>query len=189
MNKFNRLSILILLVFAFALLVIEIRYKSTLVSGISTSMSKVRIASGIKTDVYTTASISYKKVDREATLKGFFKKYNSPLVDHVDTFIRVADQYNLDYRLMPAISCMESTCARFLIPGTHNPFGWGGGLIKFDTYDEAIERVAKGLDEIYLSRGLDTPEKMAPVYTPPNHKNWLKGVRFFMDQIVAQDQT
>ncbi len=136
-----------------------------------------------KNQAYLAYEITYIKLDREASLRKFFAKYKSPLVDHVDTFIKVADYYGIDYRLMPAISCMESTCARFYIRDTHNPFGWGGGYIKFKTFDEAIEGVAKGLDKIYLSRGLDTPEKIAPVYTPPNHKNWLKGVRFFMDQI------
>lgn len=127
--------------------------------------------------------IGYKKLDRTQALKEFFKKYNSPLIDSADTFVRVADQYGLDYRLLPSIACMESGCAKFYIKETHNPFGWGGGYIKFDSYDEAIENVGKGLNDIYLSRGLTTPELIAPVYTPPNHRNWLNGVTYFTNQI------
>lgn len=130
--------------------------------------------------------IEFKTLDREQKLKVFLAKYNSPMIENADTFIEVADKYNLDYRLLPAISCVESTCGRFLLQGSHNPFGWGGGYIMFDSFDASIERVGRGLSEIYISRGLDTPEKMSPVYAPPS-KTWAGKVRLFMDQIDASE--
>jgi hypothetical protein len=127
-------------------------------------------------------TIEYKTVDRVEILEKFLKKYNSPLTASAETFVKVADKYDLDYRLLPSISCVESTCGKFLIQETHNPFGWGGGYIYFRSYDEAIERVGKGLSDIYLSRGLDTVEKIAPVYAPPS-TTWASKVRYFMNQI------
>lgn len=128
-------------------------------------------------------SIEAKKIDRIDALQKFFTKYNSPLIENAETFVIVADKYGLDYKLLPSIACMESTCAKFLIPGTYNPFGWGAGKIIFGSYDEAIERVGRGLSEIYLSRGLDTAQKIAPVYNPPSPYSWTNGVNFFISKI------
>ena len=131
-------------------------------------------------------SIEYKPVDRVQVLEKFLEKYNSPLKDSASTFVNVADKLNMDYRLLPAISCMESTCGKFLIEGTYNPFGWGiygNNFIGFESYDEAIEVVGKGIEEGYISKGLDSVEKIAPVYTPPNPHGWRNGVTHFMNQM------
>jgi hypothetical protein len=128
-------------------------------------------------------TIESKKIDRVGALEKFFQKYNSPLANHAETFVLIADKYKIDYKLLPSIACMESTCAKFLIPGTHNPFGWGAGRIAFASYDEAIEKVGAGLDKIYLSRGLDNAEKIAPVYNPPSPISWTKGVNYFTGKI------
>jgi hypothetical protein len=124
--------------------------------------------------------------NRVKSLELFFSKFNSPLKPHSDTFVEVADKYGLDYRLLPAIACMESTCGKYLIPGTYNPFGWGiygTNYISFDNYEQAIDTVGKGLKDNYLSRGFDTPAKIAPIYTPPRHQHWLSGVTWFMNKI------
>jgi len=119
-------------------------------------------------------------------LRDFFEKQRSPLAENAETFVNVAEKYDIDYRLLPAIACMESSCGKRLIPNSYNPFGWGiygKNAIYFKSYDEAIEVVGKGISEKYVSKGLDTPEKMAPVYTPPNSVNWKNGVNFFIGKI------
>lgn len=131
----------------------------------------------------TYHQIEFEQVDREAILKKFLQKYNSPLAESADTFVEIADKYDLDYRLLPAISCMESTCGKKIAKGTYNPFGWGGGTIKFKSFDEAIEKVGKGVYEIYALKGMNTPEEMAPVYVPPMQSHWIKGVNYFLNQI------
>ncbi len=133
-----------------------------------------------------TVTVDYKQIDREKVLEAFFEDLGSPLKPNVKKFIEVADKYGLDYRLLPAISCMESTCGKRIIPGSYNPFGWGihsNSYISFESFDEAIETVGKGLAEKYASKGYDTPEEIAPIYTPPNHVNWLKGVNFFYSEM------
>ncbi|MBN1162636.1 glucosaminidase domain-containing protein [Patescibacteria group bacterium] len=134
--------------------------------------------------------IAVSEVNRVEVLENFFDNYNSPLRDHADTFVEVADKYGMDYTILPAISCMESTCGKYMIPGSYNPFGWGihgNSSIAFNSFDEAIETVGKGMSDIYLSKGLDTPDKIAPVYTPPNSNGWLKGVNFFIEQIDKEE--
>lgn len=136
-------------------------------------------------------NIEASKVDRVEVLKNFFAKYDSPLVDHSDTFVQVADLYGIDYKLLPAISCMESTCGKFIPYNSNNAFGWGvygGNYISFETHDEAIQTVGEGLNKNYFSKGLDTIEEIAPVYTPPNSHNWANGVRFFTSQMDEIEQ-
>mgnify|MGYP001547373333 CR=1 FL=1 len=131
--------------------------------------------------------VKYENKDiRISTLESFFEKYNSPLKNHAKTFVETADLYNMDYKLLPAISCMESTCAKKIIPNSYNPFGWGiygNNYIAFDSYDHAIKTVADGIFKGYISKGLDTVEKMAPVYTPPNYNHWMSGVNYFIYDI------
>ena len=130
--------------------------------------------------------------DKIETLEDFFGSLNSPLEENAETFVDVADKYGLDYKLLPAIACMESSCGRKLIEGSYNPFGWGiygKNAIYFESYEEAIETVAKGISEKYVARGLDTPEKIAPVYTPPNAIGWRNGVNFFIGKIDAYEFT
>ncbi len=119
-------------------------------------------------------------------LENFFESQNSPLKDDADTFVRVAEKYGLDYRLLPAISCMESSCGKRMLPNSYNPFGWGiygKNAIYFKSFEEAIEVVGKGISEKYVAKGLDTPEKIAPIYTPPNSVNWRNGVNLFISKI------
>ena len=126
------------------------------------------------------------KEQRTEALEGFFEEVNSPLKDQSDTFVEVADKYGLDYKLLPAISCIESSCGVKLIEGSYNPFGWGiygNNAIYFESWEDAIETVGKGIRENYVSRGFNTPEKMAPIYTPPNSAKWLYAVKSFMYRI------
>ena len=130
--------------------------------------------------------IGYKTVDRVEVLEAFFAKFNSPLGASSQKFVEVADFYGIDYTILPAISCQESTCGKVLIDGTYNPFGWGiygDQYIAFESYDEAIEKVGKGLNEGYFAKGYDTLPKIAPIYTPPSNGSWLRGVTWFTNQI------
>ncbi|MDC0449103.1 hypothetical protein OAL67_00670 [bacterium] len=130
--------------------------------------------------------ISSERAKKVKALESFFDKYNSPLKSHAETFVEVAEKHDIDFKLLPAISCMESGCGKQLIPGSYNPFGWGiygNNAIWFENYDQAIEVVGEGLNENYFARGLDTIDEIAPVYTPPNSANWRNGVSFFINQM------
>jgi hypothetical protein len=135
---------------------------------------------------------NFKDADKAKVLEDFFGELGSPLKHNAHQFVAVADKYSLDYRLLPSIACMESSCGKYLIPNTYNPFGWGiygSQYIAFKNYDEAIDVVGKGISENYISKGLNTPEKIAPIYTPPNHYNWLAGVNSFMSKIDEINET
>jgi hypothetical protein len=151
-----------------------------------TQLEKTQVFAQTYEEVPLVNKIDQVKLKKIGTLKAFFTKYKSPLKDHSAKFVEVSDKYALDYRLLPAISCIESTCGKFIISGSYNPFGWGiynGKVTRFDSFDDAIETVGKGLKKHYIDKGLDTPAKIAPIYTPPRPEHWLKSVNFFMSEI------
>lgn len=126
---------------------------------------------------------------RIRAVEQFFAGYKSVLADQADTFIEVADKYGLDWRLLPSISMQESNGARRMIPSSNNPFGYGiygDKVLKFESFENAIETVGKGLKENYISQGLTTPEAIMAKYTPPSVAlggPWAKGVRSFMEEL------
>jgi hypothetical protein len=76
-------------------------------------------------------------------LEYFFRKYNCPLLPYVQQFLDSSQKYNLDWRLLPAVSFKESTCGKHSLG--NNPFGFGitkSLRYNFNSYEEAIDYVA-----------------------------------------------
>jgi len=105
---------------------------------------------------------------RSQVLKTFLEKRQSPLADYADTFIQVADKYELDWKLVPAISGLESAFAKRYVQGTYNAYGWGGGYIYFDSWEDSIETVSAALKDKYINRGALTVNQIGRIYAPPN---------------------
>ncbi|QQS38375.1 hypothetical protein IPM62_03205 [Candidatus Woesebacteria bacterium] len=124
---------------------------------------------------------------RSEMLKQYLQANNSPLMEYSSLLVKTADKYNLDYRLLIAIAKKESGLCRIIPPGGHNCWGWGihsEGTLGFDSYDESIETVAKGLKENYLDKGLVTPEEIMSRYTPHSPEGvWAKDVSRFIEEI------
>lgn len=123
---------------------------------------------------------------RVANLKAFFRKYNSPLYDFAEKIVEVSDKYQFDYRLLPAIAMQESNLCRIIPENSYNCWGWGiyGSIItRFNSYDEAIEKVAKGIKENYLDKGLVTASAIMKKYTPSSPGSWSYGVNTFLKQL------
>src|SRR3989344_2647916 len=122
--------------------------------------------------------------NRTSVLKNYLDQFDSPLAIHADAFIKSADRYNLDWKLIPAISGAESTFGKRVAFDSHNPFGYAGGYFSFESWEKAIEVEAEMLAVKYRdSWGLVTPEEIMPTYAPPS-KTWAKNVRFFMNDIA-----
>lgn len=119
---------------------------------------------------------------RVEKLEAFLTHYKSPLAGYSFYFIYCADKYGLDWKLLPAITGMESTFGKRIPSGSYNAYGWGNGLSRFRSWEESIDVVSRNLAEKYLARGLDTPYKISPVYCPPNPA-WGRKVAYFMEKI------
>ena len=120
---------------------------------------------------------------RVANLKYFFRKYNSVLYDHAETFVNRADENQFDYRLLPAIAMQESNLCKYIYEGSHNCWGWGiygNKVTRFESYDEAIDTISRGIKKYYIDKGLTTPEDIMRKYTPPSDGSWAYGVNTFL---------
>lgn len=126
-----------------------------------------------------------KKLDREAQILADYLKYrNSPLQYHAQDFIDAAKEYDLDWKMLPAIAGVESTFGKF-IPGGYNAWGWGvygTNAIYFRSWKEAIFTVSQGLREGYLNKGLNNPYSINRVYAASPH--WGRKVSYFIADLA-----
>jgi len=123
---------------------------------------------------------------RVANLKYFFRKYNSPLYDIAHVFVEKADEYTFDYRLLPAIAMQESNLCKYIPDNSHNCWGWGiygNKVTRFNSYEEAIDTISRGIKKNYIDQGLTTPEEIMSKYTPPSTGSWANGVNTFLKVI------
>jgi len=151
-----------------------------------------------------SASISYKKIlyissnnielslidnpffYKKYAIKKVLERYNSPLFDSVDDFIKVCLDYQINCYFLPAIAGLESTFGHYILPNSFNPFGWGGGYIIFKNWADGIEKVGQGLKNNYLNRGLKTIEEIGTIYS--ENPTWAVRVRFFITQFEKEEE-
>ena len=80
----------------------------------------------------------------------------------------------------------ESNLGKTIPNDSYNAWGYGvygGKVTKFNSWEEAIERVSRGLRRDYFDHGLDTPEKIMPKYTPPSDGSWAFCVNTFLQEL------
>ncbi len=119
---------------------------------------------------------------RIAKLESFLSKYKSPLSKYASHFIYYADLYEIDWRLLPAISGVESTFGKRIPQGSFNAYGWNGGNYKFKSWEDSIESMSKNLREKYYDKNLKSIWEIGRVYCPPNPQ-WPYKVSFFINRI------
>jgi hypothetical protein len=110
-------------------------------------------------------------------IQEFYTRWNSPMAAHAEYMVQVSEQFGLDYRLLPAISIVESSGGRFCFR-SYNPFGWGKG--GFANFDQAIYTVGYGLANGYRT---SNPYAIAPRYNPVTPDSWASKVSSLMSQI------
>jgi hypothetical protein len=121
---------------------------------------------------------------RVERIRDFFVKYDSELAHYADFVVEMADKYDLDYRLVPAIAMQESTLCKKAPKDSYNCWGfgvYGKKVTRFSDYKEAIETVTKGLSLNYKEAGLVEPHEIMTKYTPSNDGTWAKNVASLMD--------
>lgn len=125
---------------------------------------------------------------RAAILADYLATHNSPLQYHAQDFVDAARVYDLDWRLVAAISGVESTFGKF-IPGGYNGWGWGvygNQAIYFTSWRDGIFTVSLGLRENYLNKGLTEPYAMNRVYATSPY--WGYKVTYFMNDLEKYAQ-
>lgn len=123
---------------------------------------------------------------RPEIIKTYLKENQSPLTPYAAFIVQTADKYKIDWRLITAIAMKESGLCRIIPPSSHNCWGWGihsKGTLGFDSYEEGIETVTKGLKDNYIDIGLTTPEKIMTKYAHPDSTTWAEGVSTYMSEL------
>jgi hypothetical protein len=111
---------------------------------VSTPISKPLDAS------HAAPAPDYRTDPRFQAIHNFFEKFECPVVAYSREFLQAADDYKLDWRLLPSISYVETTCGR---SAPHNNlFGWDSGRAHFATPTESIFVVAYRLSYSRLYR-------------------------------------
>lgn len=119
---------------------------------------------------------------RTQVLRGFLESHNSPLTPYAGDFVENADRYEIDWRIVAAISGVESTFGKRIPYNSYNAYGWANGKYKFNSWPESIEVVSKTLREKYYDKGAKDINSIARRYAPPS-TTWAWKVKFFMDKI------
>ena len=92
---------------------------------------------------------------RLAKLRKLFESYNSPGAALAEYFLRAADRYGLDWRLLPSISIVETGGGKTAV--NNNLLGWDSSRKSFASARASIDYVAARLagSKLYRGRTLD----------------------------------
>lgn len=98
----------------------------------------------------------------------------------VKTGFKIAELYEIDYKLIKAIAIIESGWKHdsHMARTRNNIFGLMGK--SFDSVDECIHYWCKLYNKRY--KGM-TVDEMAKVYCPPNAKEWVESVKSIMRRL------
>lgn len=128
-------------------------------------------------------SVDYAK--KKQAIHTVLSESGSPLVAEVDIFIQVCKTHQIDCYLLPAIAGAESSYGWVILPGSYNPFGWGGYY--YPSWSDAITSVGNGLKYYYIDVGLTTVEAIGTKYaTSPT---WAQKIHAFRAQFIAVEET
>lgn len=135
-------------------------------------------SANIKTLISTKEGSDY----RVKILKKYLTYYNSPLSDNAEDFVYYADKYNLDWRLVAAISGVESTYGKQIPPSSYNGWGWGvygTNVIRFASWKEGIQIVSQGLRQRYMNEwGGEDIYEIGSMYASSPH--WANSVNIHL---------
>lgn len=145
--------------------------------GIMAYESEAGASASIKTDT-VNSDFDY----RVLMLKNYLENYDSPLAPYAETFVATADEYGVDWRLVPAITGVESTFGKHIPFESYNAYGWANGEYSFESWEDSIEHVTYTLKEKYIEKGAASITKIARRYAPPS-TTWAGKVKYFMAKL------
>lgn len=108
---------------------------------------------------------------RASKLESFFESHHCPHPFYTTDYLRAADTYHLDYRLLPAISIIESKCGEYR--RWNNRWGWSAAR-GFSTVRAGIDFIASRLAESDFYRDKSTEEKLLVYNSSPRYTRVVK---------------
>jgi hypothetical protein len=121
----------------------------------------------------------YRNDPRLHAIRSFFEQRGCPAVHFAETFLQAADDYALDWRLLPSLSFVESTGGK--AARNNNLFGWDNGKARFDTPSAGIHTVGFLLasSDLYRDKQLD---ELLATYNP--NSGYVQKVKSIMRRIA-----
>jgi hypothetical protein len=111
---------------------------------------------------------------RLSRLQKYFGDRDCPLRDSAKDFLVAADQNQLDWRLLPSISIIESSGGKDFT--NNNVFGWDSSKERFSSVRAGIHYVAAQLGKSRRYRGKNIDGKLQ-IYNPlPEYSQRVKAV-------------
>jgi hypothetical protein len=142
-------------------------------------------SAGVSAALKPIESQTTQKDKRVEALERVFENYNSPLAPYAEAYVKSADKYGVDWRLLPSIAGLESSFGKRMIPGTYNAYGWGSGTIYFTSWEDGIDKINSKLKSNYMDKwGAQTVWEIGPIYA--ESPTWAVRVNSFMEKIEAE---
>src|SRR5690242_17391901 len=104
----------------------------------------------------------------------YFADRDCPLRDSAADFLVAADQNELDWRLLPSISMIESSGGKDY--RNNNVFGWDSCRESFSSVQAGIHYVASKLAKSKLYRNKSVDEKLLTYNPQPDYAHRVKAV-------------
>ena len=147
----------------------------------------VQVYASLPSDFPTVSAEIVEEDARPEIIKNFLTSYKSPITSHAKFVVETADKYGIDWKLITAIAMKESGLCKIIPEDSYNCWGWGihsAGTLRFDSYEEGIDTVSKGIRENYVDIGLVTIEEIMSKWIPhsPNGA-WAEGVKLYMAEM------
>ena len=122
-----------------------------------------------------TAQVSVNARDpRLERLRDFFAKRDCPLQEAAEEFLIAADRNELDWRLLPSISMIESSGGKDYT--NNNVFGWDSCQERFSSVHAGIHFVAARLANSKLYKDKDLDEQLSTYNPVPGYADRVKAV-------------
>ncbi|HUD44451.1 MAG TPA: hypothetical protein VMR41_02835 [Patescibacteria group bacterium] len=128
--------------------------------------------------------------NRAKVLKQYLSDKNSPLINEADVLIANADKNHIDWRLLVAISGVESTFGQEIPSGSFNAWGYGiygNNTRYFTSWDDAISTISSDIRTKYMDQWHATNvDEIGQLYAAS--PTWAVRVENFMNEINAYNQ-
>lgn len=156
-------------------------------TAVETSISGAQVFASLPSDFPSISGEVLGADARSDLIKQYLKLHYSPLEPYAYYIVEASDKYGLDFRLTTAIAQKESNLGKKMpSDDCNNAWGYGihsEGTLCFETWEQGIETVSRGLKENYIDEGFLTPEEIMSRYTPLSSGSWASGVLQFMEEM------
>lgn len=88
-------------------------------------------------------ALQMEREEKAAKINAYYGKYDLPLTGYGMAMVLAGEKYGVDPFLIASLAMRESTAGKRIPRGSYNAFGWGNA--RFESFDHAIDTVAKNL--------------------------------------------